>query len=123
MVRAPGFSEDAGSHRESQDDKDFHVKKEHKTEEPLEDRSLVSQEETNKGSKDRPDLGRGPVNMVEVEFIEEKPKYPPYVLVEDTLGHDAYHDPEDHHPTVKTERLRSPKNKARSRNPSRPSSG
>ncbi|CAI5706022.1 unnamed protein product [Peronospora farinosa] len=47
--------------------------------------------------------------MVEVEFIEEKPKYPPYVLVEDTLGHDAYHDPEDHQPTVKTERLRSPK--------------
>ncbi|CAI5706016.1 unnamed protein product [Peronospora farinosa] len=47
--------------------------------------------------------------MVKVEFIEEKPKYPPYVLVEDTLGHDAYHDPEDHQPTVKTERLRSPK--------------
>ncbi|CAI5705396.1 unnamed protein product [Peronospora effusa] len=47
--------------------------------------------------------------MVEVEFIEEKPKYPQYVLVEDTLGHDAYHDPEDHQPTVKTERLRSQK--------------
>ena len=47
--------------------------------------------------------------MVKVELIEEKPKYPPYVLVEDTLGHDAYHDPEDHQPTVKTERLRSPK--------------
>ncbi|CAI5716688.1 unnamed protein product [Peronospora effusa] len=108
MVRVPGSSKDAGFHREFLEDKDVHVKKENKTEEPLEDRSPVTQEETNKGSKDRPDLGRGPVNMVEVELIEDKPKYPPYVLVEDTLGHDAYHDPEDHQPTVKTERLRSP---------------
>ena len=44
--------------------------------------------------------------MVKVELIEEKPKYPPYVLVEDTLGHDIYHAPEDHQPTVKSESLR-----------------
>ena len=71
MVGVPGSSEDAEFHRESQDDKDVHVKKEHKTEEPLEDRSPVTQEETNKESKDRPDLGRGPVNMVEVERFED----------------------------------------------------
>ncbi|CAI5707729.1 unnamed protein product [Peronospora farinosa] len=33
MVRVPGSSEDAGFHRDSQDDTDVHVKKEHKTEE------------------------------------------------------------------------------------------
>ena len=71
MVRVPGSSEDAGFYRESQDDKDVHVKKEHKTEESREDRSPVTQEETNKGSKHRPGLGRGPVNMVEVERFED----------------------------------------------------
>ncbi|CAI5709105.1 unnamed protein product [Peronospora effusa] len=108
MVRVPGSSEDGGFHRESQEDKDVYVKKEHIPEDLLRHRSPVTQEEKNKGSKDRPGLGRGPVNMFEVEFIEEKPKYPPYVFVEDTLGHDAYHDPDDHQSTVKTERLRSP---------------
>ena len=56
----------------------------------LEDRSPVTKEK-NKESKDRPVLGRGQVNKVKVEIIEEKPKYPPYVLSEDTLGHDTYH--------------------------------
>ena len=59
----------------------------------------MTQEEKNKGSKDRPDLGRGPDNMVKVEIFEDKPKYPPYVLVEDALGHDIYHSPADHQPT------------------------
>ena len=31
---------------------------------------------------------RGPVNMVKVKLIERNPKYIPYVLAEDTLGHD-----------------------------------
>ena len=42
MVHVPGSSEDAGFHRESQDDKDDHIKKEHKIEKPLEDRSPVT---------------------------------------------------------------------------------
>ena len=109
MVRVPGSSEDAGFHRESQDEEDVLVKVEQKTEEALEDRPPVKHEHKNKGSKGRPDLGRGPVNMAKVEIIEDKPKYPPYVLVEDALGHGTYHAPEDHQLTVKTEQLWSQK--------------
>lgn len=49
--------------------------------------------------------------MVKVEYIEEKPKHPPYVLVEDTLGHGIYHAPEYSQPTVHTEKLKSSKQK------------
>ena len=94
MVRVPGSSEDAGFHRESQDEEDVLVKVEQKTEEALKDRPPVKHEHITKGSKDRPDLGRGPVNMAKVEIIEDKPKYPPYVLVEDALRHGTYHAPE-----------------------------
>ena len=69
----------------------------------------MTQEEKNKGSKDRTDLGTGPANMVKVEIFEDKPKYPPYVLVEDALGHDIYHAPADHQPTEQNERPWSPK--------------
>ena len=48
MVRVPGSLEDAGYHRESQEDKDVHGKKEHKTEEPLEDRSPVKDRRTDR---------------------------------------------------------------------------
>ena len=70
MVRVPGSSEDAGFHRESQDEEDVKVKIKQKTDEPLEDRPPVTQEEKNKGSKDRPDLGRGPANMVKAEILK-----------------------------------------------------
>ena len=58
MVRVPGSSEDAEFHHESQEDEDIKIKQ--KTGEPLEDRSPVTKEVKNKGSKDRPGLGRGP---------------------------------------------------------------
>ncbi|CAI5705769.1 unnamed protein product [Peronospora farinosa] len=89
MVRVPGSSEDAVFHRESPEDKDVQVKNEYKIEDPLEDRSPVTKEERTKDRKTDQTLGEGPVNKVEVEHLQEKPKYPPYVLVEDTLGHDA----------------------------------
>ena len=47
--------------------------------------------------------------MVKVEYIEEKPKHPPCVFVEDTLGHGMYHAPGDFQPMVHTERIESPK--------------
>ena len=40
--------------------------------------------------------------MVKVKRIEEKPKLPPYVLVDETLGHDIYHAPEEHQLTANT---------------------
>uniref|UniRef100_A0AAV1UC78 Uncharacterized protein n=1 Tax=Peronospora matthiolae TaxID=2874970 RepID=A0AAV1UC78_9STRA len=72
MVRVPGPLEDAGYHRESQEDEGVKFTLEPKTDEPLEDRPPVTLEYKNKESKDRPDLGRGPVNMFKVENIEEK---------------------------------------------------
>ena len=74
MMRVPGSLEDAGCHRESQDEEDFKVKIEQKTEEALEDRPPVTQEDKIKETKDRSDLGRGLINMVRVEIIEIKPK-------------------------------------------------
>ena len=46
MVRVPGSSEDAGFHRESQDEEDVKVKIEQKTDEPLEDRPPVTKDVT-----------------------------------------------------------------------------
>ena len=63
MVRVPGVLEDAGFHRESQEEEDAQVKIEEKTEASLEDRSPATKEETNKGSKDRPVLDRGQVKQ------------------------------------------------------------
>uniref|UniRef100_A0AAV1V028 Uncharacterized protein n=1 Tax=Peronospora matthiolae TaxID=2874970 RepID=A0AAV1V028_9STRA len=71
MVRVPGSSEDAGIHRKPQDEKEVKVKIESKTEDPLEDGPLVTQEDKNKESKDRLDLGRGPANKLKVNFIEK----------------------------------------------------
>ena len=51
--------------------------------------------------------------MVKVELIEEKPKYPPYVLVEHTLSHDTYHAPGDHQPTADAEVFKTTKTKDR----------
>ena len=53
--------------------------------------------------------------MFKVEIIEDKPNYPPYVLVEDTLGHDTYHAPEDHQLTVKTDQQWSSKQKTKTK--------
>ena len=57
--------------------------------------------EENKGLKDRTDLESGPIYLVKVDYIEGKPKYPLYVLLEETMGHDTYHAPGDHRVTAK----------------------
>ncbi|CAH0516078.1 unnamed protein product [Peronospora belbahrii] len=112
MVRVPGSSEDAGYHRTSQEDEDVQAKIEgKKTEESLEDRLPVNTQENKKVSKDRPDLGRGLVNMVKVELIKEKPKHPPYFLVKDALGHNIYHALKNNQSKVKTDTLLSLKSK------------
>uniref|UniRef100_M4B8Y8 Uncharacterized protein n=1 Tax=Hyaloperonospora arabidopsidis (strain Emoy2) TaxID=559515 RepID=M4B8Y8_HYAAE len=109
MVRVPVSSEDAEFHREFQGDEDAQVKIEKNTEASLEDRSTVTKEEKDKGSKDRPVLGRSQVNKVKVEVLEGKSKYHPFVLAGDTLSHDTYHSPVDQKQTVKVEMPKSSK--------------
>uniref|UniRef100_A0AAV1TYM4 Uncharacterized protein n=1 Tax=Peronospora matthiolae TaxID=2874970 RepID=A0AAV1TYM4_9STRA len=63
MVLVPGYLEDAGFHRESQDEEEVKVMIEPKTEYPLDDRPPVTQEDK-KESKVLPDLDRGPFDLV-----------------------------------------------------------